>query len=142
MACFFIKTEVLGIPVLDAQFLTTKNSEPDKDIKAVDKTRLVFTIDASISPEELQALKALLSKVPDNNEESKTDKKSRLVQEIHRQGAIERDLSRADLSDAKVENAQFESNFGITEPMKQNLIKRGAIFNDFPGDRSRSLVHN
>jgi uncharacterized protein YjbI with pentapeptide repeats len=51
------------------------------------------------------------------------------------------DLSGADLIDAnlsktKVEKARFSSNLGISESMKQDLIKQGAIFEDSPGDRS------
>ena len=51
------------------------------------------------------------------------------------------DLSGANLSDAnlsktKVKEARFSSNLGISESMKQGLIKQGAIFEDSPGDRS------
>lgn len=69
------------------------------------------------------------------------EKKLRLVQEMRSQGVRGRDLSGANLRDANVENARFEGSFGITEQMKQDLIQRGAIFNDSPGDRSKSLVH-
>lgn len=93
--------EVLGIPILDAQFITNKNSEQDKK-------RLLFTIDASISQEDLQELKALLTKAPDNkNEESKTDEKSRLAQEIRSQGARRRDLSGVNLSRANLRDANL-----------------------------------
>ena len=47
-------TELLEIRVLDAQFLTAKDSEPDK-------IRLALTINANISPEDLQTVKAALS---------------------------------------------------------------------------------
>jgi uncharacterized protein YjbI with pentapeptide repeats len=57
-------------------------------------------------------------------------------------------LSRADLSganlkdinlsNANVRNTKFKSNSGISELMKQDLIERGAIFDDAPGDRSKS----
>jgi uncharacterized protein YjbI with pentapeptide repeats len=55
------------------------------------------------------------------------------------------DLSRAnlidaDLSETKVEKARFSSNLGISKSMKQDLIKRGAIFEDSPGDRSEVLT--
>jgi uncharacterized protein YjbI with pentapeptide repeats len=46
------------------------------------------------------------------------------------------DLSGADLSQTKVEKARFSSNLGISESMKQDLIRQGAIFEDSPGDRS------
>ena len=46
------------------------------------------------------------------------------------------DLIRADLSKTKVKEARFSSNPGISESMKQDLIKQGAIFEDSPGDRS------
>ena len=48
------------------------------------------------------------------------------------------DLSRANLSGANVKRARFSSvlKSGITENSKQDLIKRGAIFEDSPGDRS------
>jgi uncharacterized protein YjbI with pentapeptide repeats len=56
------------------------------------------------------------------------------------------DLSGADLIDAnlsktKVEKARFSSNLGISESMKQDLIKQGAIFEDSPGDRSEVLTN-
>jgi uncharacterized protein YjbI with pentapeptide repeats len=47
------------------------------------------------------------------------------------------DLSGANLSNTKVEKARFSSNLGISESMKQDLIKKGAIFEDSPGDRSK-----
>jgi uncharacterized protein YjbI with pentapeptide repeats/DNA-binding Xre family transcriptional regulator len=48
------------------------------------------------------------------------------------------DLSRADLSRTNVERAKFSSGLesGITEHLKQELIKRGAIFEASSGDRS------
>lgn len=46
------------------------------------------------------------------------------------------DLSDATLSDAVVENAQFGGYLGLTEEMKLDLKRRGAIFEDSPGDRS------
>ena len=46
----------------------------------------------------------------------------------------------ANLSDTKVEKARFSSNLGISESMKQDLIKQGAIFEDSPGDRSEVLT--
>jgi uncharacterized protein YjbI with pentapeptide repeats len=49
-------------------------------------------------------------------------------------------LSGANLSKTKVEKARFSSNLGISESMKQDLIKRGAIFEDSPGDRSEVLT--
>ena len=50
------------------------------------------------------------------------------------------DLTDADLSGAKVENARFGDNSGISESLKRDLIARGAIFEDSPGDRSRVLA--
>jgi len=50
-------------------------------------------------------------------------------------------LSRANLSETKVEKARFSSNSGISKSMKQDLIKRGAIFEDSPGDRSEVLTN-
>jgi uncharacterized protein YjbI with pentapeptide repeats len=49
-------------------------------------------------------------------------------------------LSGADLSKTKVKEARFSSNLGISESMKQDLIKKGAIFEDSPGDRSEVLT--
>ena len=46
------------------------------------------------------------------------------------------DLIDANLSKTKVEKARFSSTRGISESMKQDLIKQGAIFEDSPGDRS------
>ncbi|WP_013322528.1 pentapeptide repeat-containing protein [Gloeothece verrucosa] len=46
-------------------------------------------------------------------------------------------LGGADLSGVNVENAQFGDNEGIDEILKQDLIRRGAIFIDSPGYRSR-----
>jgi uncharacterized protein YjbI with pentapeptide repeats len=48
-------------------------------------------------------------------------------------------LSGANLSGAVVENAQFGDNLGLTEEMKLDLKRRGAIFEDSPGDRSGVL---
>ena len=50
------------------------------------------------------------------------------------------DLSGADLSKTKVDKALFRANLGISESMKQDLIKQGAIFEDSPGDRSEVLT--
>nr|WP_268932474.1 pentapeptide repeat-containing protein [Sphaerospermopsis reniformis] len=50
------------------------------------------------------------------------------------------DLSGADLSGAAVKNAIFGDNQGISPAMKRDLIERGAIFEDSPGDRSRVLT--
>lgn len=50
------------------------------------------------------------------------------------------DLRSADLSDAKVENTIFGNNIGISLEQRYELIERGAIFNDFPGDRSGMLT--
>ncbi|MEL6437796.1 MAG: pentapeptide repeat-containing protein [Cyanobacteria bacterium J06621_8] len=52
---------------------------------------------------------------------------------------IRADLSNADLSDAKVENTRFIQSRGIDRSLKLDLIRRGAIFEDSPGDRSRNL---
>ncbi len=49
-------------------------------------------------------------------------------------------LSGANLSGATVENAIFGDNQGISPAMKRDLIERGAIFEDSPGDRSRVLT--
>ena len=49
------------------------------------------------------------------------------------------DLSGAKQSGAKAENARFGGNIGISESMKRNLIQRGAIFDDFLGDRSEVI---
>ncbi len=48
-------------------------------------------------------------------------------------------LSDANLSRAVVEKARFGANLGVTEEMKLDLKRRGAIFNDSPGDRSEIL---
>jgi uncharacterized protein YjbI with pentapeptide repeats len=49
-------------------------------------------------------------------------------------------LRGADLSKTKVKQARFSSNSGISESMKQNLIRQGAIFEDSPGNRSEVLT--
>jgi uncharacterized protein YjbI with pentapeptide repeats len=48
-------------------------------------------------------------------------------------------LSGADLIGAVVEKSRFGANVGLTEDMKLDLKQRGAIFEDFPGDRSGVL---
>jgi uncharacterized protein YjbI with pentapeptide repeats/DNA-binding Xre family transcriptional regulator len=48
-------------------------------------------------------------------------------------------LMRANLIDAIVEKAQFGASLGLTEEMKIDLKRRGAIFEDSPGDRSGVL---
>ncbi|MDJ0677975.1 MAG: pentapeptide repeat-containing protein [Calothrix sp. MO_167.B42] len=50
------------------------------------------------------------------------------------------DLSDADMSGANVENARFGNNPGIFASIKNNLIQRGAIFEDSPGDNSQVLI--
>jgi uncharacterized protein YjbI with pentapeptide repeats len=51
----------------------------------------------------------------------------------------EANLSGADLISANVENTIFGgNNIGISETMRQDLISRGAIFEDLPGERSSS----
>jgi len=55
------------------------------------------------------------------------------------------DLRDANLRDAnlrgiQVEKTRFRNNLGITEELKKDLINRGAIFEDSPGDRSRILT--
>jgi uncharacterized protein YjbI with pentapeptide repeats len=50
------------------------------------------------------------------------------------------DLRGADLSVIQVEKTRFRNNLGITEELKKDLINRGAIFEDSPGDRSRILT--
>jgi uncharacterized protein YjbI with pentapeptide repeats len=47
-------------------------------------------------------------------------------------------LTGANLQGANVKNAQFKFSSGISKAMKQDLIARGAIFEDTPGDRSES----
>ncbi|NER89029.1 MAG: pentapeptide repeat-containing protein [Moorea sp. SIO3A2] len=49
-------------------------------------------------------------------------------------------LSDANLSGAVVKNARFGNNSGIDESLKRDLIQRGAIFEDLPGDRSKRLT--
>ncbi|NEO12931.1 MULTISPECIES: pentapeptide repeat-containing protein [unclassified Moorena] len=49
-------------------------------------------------------------------------------------------LRDANLIGAEVRNARFENNPGIDESMKRDLIKRGAIFEDFLWDRYKSLT--
>jgi Pentapeptide repeats (8 copies) len=51
---------------------------------------------------------------------------------------IRTNLSGTNLSNANIKNTRFGYNIGISDPMKQELIDRGAIFEDFPGDRSDS----
>jgi uncharacterized protein YjbI with pentapeptide repeats len=46
-------------------------------------------------------------------------------------------LSGANLSRAKVIHTRFGDNLGIPESLKSDLIQRGAIFEDSPGDRDK-----
>ena len=48
-------------------------------------------------------------------------------------------LSGANLSGANVENTRFGNSEGIFKEMRDDLIRRGAIFEDTPGDGDRSL---
>jgi uncharacterized protein YjbI with pentapeptide repeats/DNA-binding Xre family transcriptional regulator len=45
-------------------------------------------------------------------------------------------LSGANLSRANVKNARFGNNQGLSESIKRDLIQRGAIFEDYPGNRA------
>jgi serine/threonine-protein kinase len=65
-------TEVEGIPVEDVQFVDSNIPEHDKDIKSIDKKKLVFTIAGSASSEEIQQLKAVFT-------EAKPQAKPRLL---------------------------------------------------------------
>ncbi|MDJ0674225.1 MAG: pentapeptide repeat-containing protein [Calothrix sp. MO_167.B42] len=49
-------------------------------------------------------------------------------------------LEGANLVRAKVKNARFASNPGISKQMKLNLIQRGAIFDDSSGNPSKVLI--
>ncbi|HBB36203.1 MAG TPA: hypothetical protein DC064_31630 [Cyanobacteria bacterium UBA9273] len=49
-------------------------------------------------------------------------------------------LSGAYLSGANVNRTIFRNNQGISKTLKQDLIRRGAVFDDSPGDRSEVLV--
>jgi uncharacterized protein YjbI with pentapeptide repeats len=48
------------------------------------------------------------------------------------------DMRDVNLIGANVKNARFSSNLGISEFVKEDLIERGAIFEDALGDRSES----
>jgi uncharacterized protein YjbI with pentapeptide repeats len=48
-------------------------------------------------------------------------------------------LIEADLSGANVKNARFGNNLGISEEMKLELIRRGAIFEGSKGERRSRL---
>jgi uncharacterized protein YjbI with pentapeptide repeats len=49
-------------------------------------------------------------------------------------------LSRANLSGADVKKTRFGYNRGISKSMKLDLQRRGAIFEDSPGDRSETYA--
>jgi uncharacterized protein YjbI with pentapeptide repeats len=49
-------------------------------------------------------------------------------------------LSSADLSGADVKDARFGEGEGLSQETKRDLAKRGAIFDDAPGDRESSYV--
>jgi uncharacterized protein YjbI with pentapeptide repeats/DNA-binding Xre family transcriptional regulator len=49
-------------------------------------------------------------------------------------------LRGADLSGADVEKTRFGDNQGISESIKLDLKQRGAIFEDYPGDRSETYA--
>jgi uncharacterized protein YjbI with pentapeptide repeats len=49
------------------------------------------------------------------------------------------DLSKANLTGAIVENCNFGEGLGLSASEKSELKRKGAIFNDAPGDRSRTL---
>lgn len=91
-------TEVLEIPVLDAQLLTAKDSEPDK-------IRLALTINANISPEDLQTVKAALSNGDFRNA---------------KQGYNNTKLNGSTYINMSARNVfgGFEDSFGSTEQMK------------------------
>jgi uncharacterized protein YjbI with pentapeptide repeats len=53
---------------------------------------------------------------------------------------IEANLTGVSFNHAIVKNTRFGSNIGISRSLQQDLIARGAIFEDAPGDRSGVLV--
>jgi uncharacterized protein YjbI with pentapeptide repeats len=53
---------------------------------------------------------------------------------------IEANLTGVSFNHAIVKDARFGSNTGMSKSLQQDLIARGAIFEDAPGDRSRVLA--
>jgi Pentapeptide repeats (8 copies) len=58
---------------------------------------------------------------------------------LSRANLSDANLSDANLIDANVKNARFGNNQGISEPIKRDLIQKGAIFED---SQERSLGHS
>jgi uncharacterized protein YjbI with pentapeptide repeats len=52
--------------------------------------------------------------------------------------SLKTNLSNTILTNANVENARFGNGFGLSDTEKRDLARRGAIFDEAPGDRSPS----
>ncbi len=62
-----------------------------------------------------------------------------IIANLNGANLVRASLIAANLNNAQIESARFGFNLGISEEMKQGLIKQGAIFVDFPGARSGLL---
>ena len=143
-------TEIEGFPVKDAQLLT-KSAEDDESSKQ--KWRLVEEIitnpiegrdlsGADLSDADLSNA-SLIDANLSNADLSGADLSGASLSGVNMKGVNLRDadlrnakLSDAEFNDAKVNRTLFGNNLGISKPLKQDLIRRGAIFEDSPGDRS------
>ena len=133
--------EVSGFPVEDVQILS-ESSEDDESNELNNKWHLVREIvtqgfrhrnlsGVDLSDADLSGAKLSGADL------SGADLSRANLSGANLSGA---DLSGADLSGANVENARFGNNQGISELIKHDLIEKGAIFEDSPGDRSSILL--
>jgi uncharacterized protein YjbI with pentapeptide repeats len=153
-------TEVSGFPVEDVQILS-KSSDEDGSNELNDKWRLVQEIvsqrvdsrnlsgadlsDADLSGANLSGANLSGADLSDADL-SGADLSDADLSGANLSGAnlsdanlSDANLRGANLIDAIVEKAQFGASLGLTEEMKIDLKRRGAIFEDSPGDRSGVL---
>ncbi len=133
--------ELRGFPVEDIQVLNESSDDEESD-EVNDKWYLVQQIvnhavvgrnlrNADLSDANLIGANLIGADLSDANLSGANLSGANLM------GA---NLMGANLSDVNVKNAQFANNRGISEPIKRDLIQKGAIFEDSPGDRSSILL--
>jgi hypothetical protein len=149
-------TELSGFPVEDIQILNESSDDEESD-ELNDKWHLVQEIvnhtvvgrnliDADLSDADLSRAN-LIDADLSGADLSGADLSSANLSGANLIGAYlsganlsGADLSSANLSGANVENARFGNNRGISEPIKRDLIQKGAIFEDSPGDHSSFVL--
>ena len=130
-------TKIEGMPIEDVQFIREKDKHrlvqeikdqgaKGKDLNDTDLSDADLK-DADLSNSDLSC--ADLSNA--NLENANLENADLNCADLSGAKLSNANLTNADFSDAIVENAKFNNNLGISSELKQDLINRGAIFEDF-----------